>query len=116
MNFTKYEYKNGIMTFPDGVTYTVNEAMYLSKDADLQDSDMEAIHSIKKIFDGRILVGNEIINPHRPKLHTSKKAQIDELAQMRRMFSIKKPVKGNVQECLREHEIQTIGIQEALNL
>jgi len=48
-----YDYKDGILTFTDGVKYTIKEAVLLSK-GKIQDHDLRFIHLIKKIFDGEI--------------------------------------------------------------
>lgn len=49
----RYCPETGTLTFTDGVKYTIDEAVQLSK-GKLSDDDLMAIHQIKKMFDGEI--------------------------------------------------------------
>lgn len=62
----RYDYETGLFTFPDGVQYTLREALHISKTA-LTMEDVEAIHKVKNIFDGQVLDGTEevVANPEK---------------------------------------------------
>lgn len=49
----RYNGETGEMVFSDGVKYTIEEAVQLSKGR-LSDDDLMAIHQVKKVFDGEI--------------------------------------------------------------
>lgn len=51
----EYEFRDGKMIFPDGVEYSLAEALTMAKDLSLTDRDIQAIHAVKKLFDGRIV-------------------------------------------------------------
>jgi hypothetical protein len=49
-----YEFRDDKIIFSDGVSYTLDEAASLARDR-LTDMDLQAIHLVKKMFDGEIL-------------------------------------------------------------
>jgi hypothetical protein len=55
MNLSSYTYNpdNGVTTFPDGVTYTLEEMLLLSRTGDQK--ALQGIHKVKLLFDGVIL-------------------------------------------------------------
>lgn len=86
MQYPKFE--NGFIVFPEGVKYTVDESLFLSKDATLTNQDIECINLVKKIFDGMVLTGNETFYDKRikPQFHKYKntlhKAIKDEISRI----------------------------------
>lgn len=52
--FYEYDECSGLLTMADGVTYTVVEALHLSRRREA-DADLRAIHGIKQVFDGEIV-------------------------------------------------------------
>lgn len=60
MNFStyKFDHETGVFTFPDGVRYTLREALHISRTAATME-DVEAIHKLKSAFDGTVLDGTE---------------------------------------------------------
>lgn len=55
-----YRFENGAMIFEDGVQYTVQEAVLLSK-GNCSPLDLQAIHEIKKLFGGSIIALNDML-------------------------------------------------------
>ena len=49
----EYEFRDGMMIFPDGVTYNLAEALVMARDR-LTEVDIQAIHLVKLMFGGEI--------------------------------------------------------------
>jgi hypothetical protein len=49
----EYEFRDGMMVFPDGASYNLAEAVIMCRDR-LTDEDIAAIHCVKLLFDGEI--------------------------------------------------------------
>jgi hypothetical protein len=49
-----------ILVFEDGVEYSLAEALHISRD-ELQTDDIKALHAVKKLFDGQLLPGSEMV-------------------------------------------------------
>jgi len=49
-----YRFEGDRIVFQDGVSYTIAESLHIAKDR-LDDDDIQAIHLVKKLFDGEIL-------------------------------------------------------------
>jgi hypothetical protein len=56
----EYEFRDGMMVFPDGVTYNLAEAIVMARDQ-LTEVDIAAIHLVKLMFGGEI---TEVVDPH----------------------------------------------------
>lgn len=52
----KYDAETGICTFEDGTAYTLREMIFIAKQK-LTDEDMDALHVVKKVFDGELDTG-----------------------------------------------------------
>lgn len=50
----RYDEREGILVFEDGVKYTLAEAVYLSKRR-ASDKEIDAIHKVKQVFGGEII-------------------------------------------------------------
>jgi hypothetical protein len=50
-----YRFEGDRIVFQDGVSYTIEEAVHIARDR-LDDDDIQAIHLVKKLFDGEIVV------------------------------------------------------------
>lgn len=50
-----YRFEGDRIVFQDGVSYTIAESLHIAKDR-LDDDDIQAIHLVKKLFDGEIVV------------------------------------------------------------
>lgn len=48
-----YSFDGEKAVFPDKVTYTMPELLFLSS---VDDKDLQSIHIVKKIFDGEIII------------------------------------------------------------
>lgn len=57
MNFNDYEYsfKKGALIFPDGVEYSLREAIEVSKASRITQSELERLHTVKRLFGGEIV-------------------------------------------------------------
>lgn len=58
-----YRFEGDRIVFQDGVSYTIDEVVHIARDASatlgnhrLDDDDIQAIHLVKKMFDGEIVV------------------------------------------------------------
>jgi hypothetical protein len=49
----EYSFVDGMIVYPDGVSYNLAEALILCRDR-LDEHDRQAIHLVKKLFDGQI--------------------------------------------------------------
>ncbi len=52
----KYDTETGICTFEDGTEYTLREMIFIARQ-ELTDEDMDALHAVKKVFDGELDTG-----------------------------------------------------------
>lgn len=50
----RYRFSRGVFTFDDGVKYSFEEAMHLSKTR-CKGDDLKKVHYIKKLFDGEVV-------------------------------------------------------------
>lgn len=56
---SEYNYRDGKLIFPDGVSYTIDEALALSSE---NETNIIILHLIKKLFEGDIVTSPEVHN------------------------------------------------------
>lgn len=50
-----YEFRDGKMVFPDGVSYSLSEAVAMASDLSLTERDIQVIHAVKMLWEGDIV-------------------------------------------------------------
>jgi hypothetical protein len=85
-----YDPETGMLTFTDGVRYTLTEAMRLARGR-LSDYDIGKIHEIKKLFDGEILGDPPDEGKYRMQEIVPKMRDLETLQNVR---TVRKPKKG----------------------
>jgi hypothetical protein len=57
-----YEFDGQKLTFEDGISYTLAEAVEVAKKA-RRDEDVRAVHLVKRVFDGEVLDDTRRLTP-----------------------------------------------------